>query len=141
MIHMNQTEKPIILLVDFANVVFSCWYSKPQKNSQGENINAILNFFSRLWKETYLPKYIVFATDLSRKTTFRRQMYSDYKAQRKDIDPDIANQMHIISRLTSLLGFPMHSHPYYEADDIVGMISKWADENGYQTIITCRILR
>jgi len=130
-------SRPIILIIDFANVAYSGWYSKPEVNRAGYNVNAVLIFFSRLrlLKEAFNPKYLVLGEDLGRARTFRRKMYAPYKAQRKPLDPDIGQQMAIIRTLNELLGFARISNEIFEADDIVGMISKWGDENGFDSVI------
>ena len=130
-------NKKIILLIDFNNLVFCSHYTNPQLNKYGENIGTVKNFFYKLrsLKSMFEPSYIVFASDLSRAKTFRRKLFSKYKAQRKPMDPDIGRQMEIISKLISLCGFPIYNSPEYEADDIIGMISKFGEENNYQVII------
>lgn len=130
-------NKPIILIIDFANVAYSGWYSKPEINHNGYNVNAILVFFSRLrtLKQTFDPTYLVIAEDMGRNNTFRRKMFAQYKAQRKPLDPDIGQQMAIIQSLDQSLGFArIYSEPF-EADDIVGMVSKWGDDNGFDSVI------
>lgn len=133
---MNET-KPVILVIDFANVAFGCWYSRPEFNEKGENVNAVLKFFQRLksFKDIFNPTYLVFANDLGRDKTFRRRMYPDYKGTRKEVDPDIKNQTKMISKLCGLLGLPFINNELYEADDIAGMISRWGDSHGFNTVI------
>lgn len=130
-------DKKIVLLIDFNNLVFCSHYTNPQLNKYGENIGTVKNFFYKLrsLKTTFEPDYIVFASDLSRAKTFRRKLFNKYKAQRKPMDPDIGRQMEIISKLISLCGFPIYNSPEYEADDIIGMISKYCEEKNYQVII------
>jgi len=133
---MNENEK-IVLLIDFNNLVFCSHYTSPQLNKFGEQVNTIKNFFYKLrgFKETFNPDYIIFASDLSRTKTFRRKLYPEYKAQRKPIDETISKQMTIIENLLSLSGFPIYNDLEYEADDIIGMISKYCEENNYKVII------
>ena len=130
-------NKPIILIIDFANVAYSGWYSKPDINHSGHNVNAVMVFYSRLraLKQTFDPTYLVIAEDMGRTKTFRRKMYPQYKAQRKPLDPDIGQQMAIIRSLNQALGFPRISNELFEADDIVGMVSKWGDEHDFDSVI------
>lgn len=130
-------NKPIILIIDFANVVYSGWYSKPEINHNGYNVNAVMIFYNRLraLKETFDPTYLVLAEDMGRANTFRRKMYPSYKAQRKPLDPDIGQQMLIIRSLNQSLGFARISNELFEADDIVGMVAKWGDEHGFDSVI------
>lgn len=129
----------IVLCIDFNNVAFTCFYNKPLINNQGMNVNAIKGFFFKLksYIDTFNPDYIILANDLSRNKTFRRKLFKPYKAQRKPADPDIINQMEYIQRLSSLLGLPILNNEEYEADDILGMISKLVKDNmdEYDTVI------
>ena len=130
-------EKKLIIGIDFNNLLFGSYYGEKLINSKGMNVNAIKGFFFKLkaLKDTFDPDYIVFANDLSREKTFRRKLYKPYKAQRKDHDPDIMLQMKYASQISALLGYPFINNELYEADDILGMISKYATENDMYFII------
>ena len=130
-------ENPILLIIDFANVAYSGWYTKNDINHIGYNINAIIVFYNRLraLKQTFDPTYLVMAEDMGRANTFRRKMYPLYKAQRKEADPDITKQMIIIRALNQSLGFARISNELFEGDDIVGMVAKWGDEHGFDSVI------
>ena len=121
----------IVLCIDFNNVVFMSYYSKPLLNSKNMNVNAIKGFFYKLksYIETFNPTHIVVCNDISRSKTFRRKMYKAYKSQRKESDPDIVLQMEYVSRLISLLGIPIINNELYEADDLLGMISRLVSDN------------
>lgn len=130
-------DKKILLGIDFNNIAFGSYYSEKLINNRGMNVNAIKGFFFKMksFKEAFDPDYIVIANDLSRERTFRRKLYKPYKAQRKPMDPDIGEQMKYISQLCALLGYPFINNELYEADDILGMISKYCSENDMITII------
>ena len=127
-------NRPIILVIDFANIIFSGFYAKDDDTN---NVNAVIVFFKRLrsLKQMFDPKYIIFAEDMGRNNTFRRKMYPPYKAQRKPMDPVISKQMGIIRALVKELGFAHIGNELYEADDIIGMTSRWGIDNGYDTVI------
>lgn len=127
----------LVLGIDFNNLLLGSYYGEKLYNSKNQNVNAIKGFFFRLrmLKEMFNPGYIVFANDVSREKTFRRKIYSAYKAQRKAHDPDIVFQLKFASRLASLIGFPFINHDLYEADDVLGMISRFSEDNGMDFII------
>lgn len=129
--------RKLILAIDFNNFVFRGYYGEKRFNSKGMNVNAIKNFFLKLrgLKDSINPDYIVFANDLSRDKTFRRKLYKGYKAQRKPKDDDIIEQMKYIQQITALLGYPFINHEEYEADDILGMISRLGLDNEMDTVI------
>lgn len=130
-------ERKLILVIDFCNMVFSSYYGEKLINSHGENVNAVKGFFFKLkvLKDMFNPDYIVFANDVGRSKTFRRKLYSPYKAQRKEQDPDIHLQMKYSQQIASLIGYPFISNELYEADDIMGMISKYGGEHNMDTVI------
>lgn len=129
--------KKLVVAIDFCNFVFLSYYSEKLLNSKGENVNAVRGFFFKLRsiKDSLNPDLIVFANDLSRERTFRRKLCKSYKAQRKPHDPDISNQMSKINQMCALIGYPFINNELYEADDILGMISKYNTERDVNTII------
>ena len=129
--------KKLVVAIDFCNFVFLSYYGEKLFNSKGENVNAIKGFFFKLKsiKDSLNPDLIVFANDLSRERTFRRKLYKKYKAQRKPRDPDIMNQMQKINQMCALIGYPFINNELYEADDILGMISRYNTERDVNTII------
>ena len=130
-------DKKTVLAIDFNNCVFASAYGQPLTNSKGHNVNVIIAFFNKLKMliDIVNPTYIVFASDLTRERTFRRKLYPGYKAQRKPMDPEIHEQMRTISRLIALLGYPTLNDYTYEADDVLGMISRYNMINGMNTVI------
>jgi len=127
----------VVLAIDFNNILFGSYYGAPLINSKGMNVNAIKGFFFKLrsLKDTFNPDYIVMANDLSRERTFRRQMYPPYKAQRKAHDEDIIKQLKYGQQIAALIGYKFINNDLYEADDILGMISKLLGEQGTDIII------
>lgn len=134
---MNENSKPIVLGIDFNNMLIGSYYGEKLYNSKGINVNAIKGFFFRLkmLKDIFNPDYIVFANDLSRERTFRRKLYPQYKAQRKELDPEIPPQMRYASQLISLLGYKFINNELYEADDILGMMSRYVNQKDMYMII------
>lgn len=130
-------DKKIVLGIDFNNMLIGSFYGEKLYNSKKINVNAIKGFFFRLkmLKDTFDPDYIIFANDLSRELTFRRKLYKPYKAQRKALDPEIPIQMEYASRMVSLLGYKFINNPEYEADDVLGMLSKLVNDNNMYMVI------
>lgn len=124
-------DRKLVVGIDFNNMVFGSYYGQSLINSKGMNVNAIKGFFFKIkaLKDMFSPDYIVIANDLSREKTFRRKLYKQYKAQRKPHDEDIMKQMKYTSQLTALLGYPFINNELYEADDVLGMISKYTYEH------------
>lgn len=131
-------DRKLVIGIDFNNMFFGSYYGEKLINSKGDNVNAVKGFFFKLKliKDTFNPDYIVFCNDISRSKTFRRKLYKPYKAQRKETDIDVVNQMRYASRLINLLGYEFINNELYEADDVLGMISKYANERDMDMIIS-----
>ena len=130
--------QPLVLGIDFNNLMYGSYYGDKYLNSRNENVNAIRSFFTRLrdLKNALNPDHIIIANDLSRDKTFRRRIYAKYKANRKtEVDPDIQNQMSWALQILALMGYPIINNIEYEADDILGMVSKYATNNKLDMII------
>ncbi|QNU68805.1 DNA polymerase I [Ruminiclostridium herbifermentans] len=105
-------------------------------NSEGLHTNAVFGFINILSK--YLaeeePKYLCVAFDL-KAPTFRHKEYDQYKAQRKGMPPELAEQVPIIKQVLDAMNIKRVEVEGYEADDILGSISLCAEENGMEAIL------
>ncbi len=130
-------DRKLVLGIDFNNVLFASYYGAPLINSKGINVNAIKGFFFKLksLKDIFNPDYIVCANDVNRDKTFRRKLYKPYKAQRKQHDPDVMKQLDYAHRMAALIGYPFINNEAYEADDILGMISRFTSERDMDMVI------
>lgn len=130
-------ERKIVLGIDFNNMLIGSYYGGELINEKGMNVNAIKGFYFRLQslKTIFNPDYIVIANDLSREKTFRRKLYKPYKAQRKPLEINVLEQMKYASNIAALLGYPFINHELYEADDILGMLSKFTTEYDMDLVI------
>lgn len=95
-----------------------------QKN--GYYINAIYPTIKQILDYTIGSgaKYLAVCFDKSRSTTFRKDLYEDYKANRKSAPEPLKAQFILCEELLSKMGIPVFYHDRYEADDIAGSISK-----------------
>jgi DNA polymerase-1 len=105
-------------------------------NSEGLHTNAVFGFINILSK--YLaeeePKYLCVAFDL-KAPTFRHKEYDQYKAQRKGMPAELAEQVPIIKQVLDAMNIKRVEVEGYEADDILGSISLCAEENGMEAIL------
>ncbi len=93
--------------------------------------NAIFGFVNVLLRqlETLSPDYIAVAFDL-KAPTFRHKMYSDYKAGRKPSPDDLIKQFPVAKEICRAMGIHVLELEGYEADDILGTLSKMAEDDG-----------
>ena len=97
----------------------------------GQYTNAIYGFLNILIKLEHdiKPDRVAVAFDLKGKT-FRHKMFDDYKAGRKGMPDELAQQMPVLKDILADLGYTIVTKEGFEADDILGTIAKMCTENG-----------
>lgn len=97
-------------------------------------IYGFLNILLRL-KEEVAPDAVAIAFDV-KAPTFRHEMYSGYKANRKGMPPELAQQMPPLKELLSALGYKILEAPGWEADDILGTLAANCKDGDFCYIAT-----
>ncbi len=82
-----------------------------------------------------MPSHIAVAFDGSLTTSFRNEMYSDYKAHRELPPPDLEAQMEACLQVTEALGMTAFIDDRYEADDIIGTLTHRLTQDGHRVVI------
>ena len=80
------------------------------------------------------PEMLVVAMD-SKAPTFRKEMYSEYKANRKEMPEDLPGQIGRIEQILEAMNIPMLRLDGFEADDIIGTLAKKAGADGYECLL------
>ena len=120
-----------LIIIDGNSIINRAYYGvRPLSTMSGIPTNAIYGFMNIMLKyiEDYNPDYLCVAFDL-KAPTFRHKMYEAYKAQRKGMPDDLAEQMPHLKELLSAMNILQLSLEGYEADDIIGTVSRLCDEN------------
>ncbi len=120
-----------LIIIDGNSIVNRAYYGvRPLSTKTGIPTNAIFGFMNIMLKyiDEYKPDYLCVAFDL-KAPTFRHKMYDQYKAQRKGMPDDLAEQMPHLKEILSAMNIPQLSLEGYEADDIIGTVSRICDEN------------
>ena len=96
------------------------------KNSKGFYTNALYGFVSMMNKiiEEEKPSYIAVAFDVGK--NFRKDLYKEYKDGRSETPEELKMQMPIARKILEAMGIKYIEAPNYEADDIIGTLSKRA---------------
>ncbi len=126
-----------IYLVDGNSYIYRAYHAIGYlSNSKGLRTNAILGFTKMLLKlfEDKTPEYAAVALD-SKGPTFRHEMYGEYKATRPPMPDDLVEQLPYIRSIIQLLGVKMIEIPGFEADDIIGTLTKKGEEKGYNVVV------
>lgn len=124
-------------MIDGNSLSFRAFYALPLlSNKAGIHTNAILGFAKLLEKiiREEQPTHFLVAFDAG-KTTFRHSKYSEYKGGRQKTPPELSEQFPYIRQLLDAYHIKHYELENYEADDIIGTLSKEADQNDFETII------
>lgn len=127
-------KKNKLLLIDGSSVAFRAFFALYSqidrfKNQSGLHTNAIYGFHLMLdhMMKRIQPTHILVAFDAG-KTTFRTEMFADYKAGRAKTPDEFREQFPYIREMLTALGVPFYDLANYEADDIIGTLDKMAEK-------------
>jgi len=103
---------------------------------EGRPTNAVFGFTKTLLKliREEMPDYMAIAFD-THAPTFRHEIYPEYKATRKKTPEDLVAQMPVIREVADALGIQAVEKDGYEADDLIGTLSRRAEEAGMDVVI------
>ncbi|MGA8848444.1 MAG: DNA polymerase I [Dehalococcoidia bacterium] len=135
---MAKEEKPLLLLFDGNALVHRAFHALPPltQPKTGELVNAVYGFASTLLKVFADFKPTHWAVAFDRPTpTFRHEMFEEYKAQRPATPEELKGQIKKVHQLVEAFHIPVFEIDGFEADDVLGTLSKQADEQGVETII------
>lgn len=128
-----------LVLLDGMAIVYRGYYAlnrNPRINSKGLNTSAILGFLNTLYDimRQQNPSHLAVAFDLHA-PTFRHEMYDQYKANRDATPEDILSAIPYIHQFLDAFRIPVLTSPGYEADDIIGTVSSWAERKGFDQVV------
>ena len=126
-----------LLIIDSNSLINRAFYGvRFLSASDGTPTNAIFGFLMTLMKliDENNPDYICAAFDL-KAPTFRHKMYSEYKAQRKPMPDGLRVQMPIAKDILRAMGINILELEGYEADDIIGTVSRLCEESDVECLI------
>jgi len=131
-------EKPLVLLIDSNAIIHRAYHAYPKTlvTTKGLQVNATFGFFSIVLQvlDKFKPDQVFFAFD-SKEKTFRHKMFPEYKATRKKTDPELIEQFTLIKEILSESNITVLEKDGYEADDIIGTISRSKELEGREKII------
>lgn len=126
-----------LLAIDGNSILNRAFYGiKLLSNKKGEFTNAIFGFMNIYLKNIadVQPDAIAVAFDL-RSPTFRHKAASYYKANRKGMPPELAQQLPRVKELLGLMGIKVVECEGYEADDVLGTLSRSCSDRGDQCFV------
>lgn len=126
-----------LLILDSNSIINRAFYGIRALNApDGTPTNAVYGFLNILMKliNENKPDYILAAFDL-KAPTFRHKLYTEYKANRTGMPEELAVQMPVMKDILSLMNIPILQLEGYEADDIIGTVSRVCKEQGMECFI------
>ncbi len=127
-----------IIIIDGNSLINRAYYAmaRPMITREGiytQGIYGFLNMLSKI-EEDYAPTHMAVAWDL-KAPTFRHKEYDAYKAGRKSMPAELAMELPIMKEILEAKGIKNLSVEGFEADDVIGTVSKMADADGMDTMI------
>ena len=128
-----------LFLLDAYALIYRAYFAlnkNPRINSKGLNTSAIMGFLNTLYDvlKNEKPTHIGVAFDLGA-PTLRTDDFSEYKANREETPPDIKISVPYIKEIIKGFNIPIFECEGYEADDIIGTLSKKAEKEGFTTFM------
>ncbi|MBI3474040.1 MAG: DNA polymerase I [Candidatus Solibacter usitatus] len=131
-----------LFLIDSFGFIFRAYHARarsgapPMRTGTGLSTEAvyIFNNMVRKLQKSFHPDWIA-AIFESEGPTLREQEFKEYKATRAETPPDLLDQIPLIRRLLDALRIPVLDYRGYEADDVIGTMSRRAAEQGIEVVV------
>jgi 5'-3' exonuclease len=122
-------------LIDASIYIFKSYYSMSEEftSATGEPINAVYGFtkfLTKLMQQTN-AKYIACAFDESSQTSYRNEIYPQYKAHREPAPESLKRQFKLCQQVAQVMGIATFVDGYYEADDLIGTLAFHYKNKGF----------
>lgn len=139
----NQLEFDRFIILDGHAIIYRAYHAfKDLTDPEGKPINAVYGFSRILLKAIadFQPIYLAVAFDHKNGKSKRLADYKEYKAQRPQMPNDLISQIEIIKNVVTAFNIPQFEVDGFEADDILGTISKMVVERNKKTAADKRVL-
>ncbi|MFD1362231.1 DNA polymerase I [Lentibacillus salinarum] len=126
-----------LVLIDGNSVIYRAFFALPLlNNDKGVYTNAVYGFTNMLLKilEDEKPTHMLVAFDAG-KTTFRHETYQDYKGGRQKTPPELSEQIPLLKEVLDAFRIAHYQLDLYEADDIIGTLSRQAQEKDWDVTV------
>lgn len=130
-------SKNKVLLLDGNSLAYRAFFALPLlTNESGIHTNAVYGFTMMLQKilDEENPTHMLVAFDAG-KTTFRHSTFGEYKGGRQKTPPELSEQFPYLRKLLTAYQIPQYELEMYEADDIIGTLSKQSELAGDEVVI------
>ncbi|MBE5890931.1 MAG: DNA polymerase I [Lachnospiraceae bacterium] len=126
-----------LVLIDGHSILNRAFFGLPDlTNSEGLHTNAVYGFLNIMFKilEEEKPQYLTVAFDVHH-PTFRHEMFEGYKGTRKPMAEELRQQVPLMKEMLKAMGVKVVELPGYEADDILGTLSRKGEQAGMEVSV------
>jgi DNA polymerase-1 len=130
-------RRPLLMLIDGPSLVYRGYFALPPLTmSDGTLVNAVFGFLQIVLRgmQDVKPDYAMVSFDVG-KPQFRFDAYPDYKRGRPSMPDDLRAQFPIVREIAAMMGLPTRELEGFEADDVIGTLTKKATAQGVDTMI------
>jgi 5'-3' exonuclease len=135
----GSTAQAPVYLVDASIYLFRAWHSMPDAflNDRGQPTNAVYGFTGTVCSllEQARPSHVGIAFDISLNTSFRNDIYADYKANRDPAPEELKRQFAWARQVSEALGLKCYGDERFEADDLIGTLAGYWRNRGHSVRI------
>ena len=131
------SERPILHIVDGTGLVHRSFFAvRGLTTRTGQPTGAIYGFINtiRALSAIERPTHFIVTFDVTGSKS-REAIYADYKANRKEMDADLASQLSYVDRACEVLNLPVVSAKGFEADDVIATLTRQAIEKNFDVVI------
>lgn len=131
------SEKKKLILIDGNSITYRAFFALPLLSTAGgRHTNAAFGFTMMLLRllQDEQPTHVAVAFDKG-KVTFRHEFFSEYKGTRNKTPGELSEQFPIVREVLDAFGITHLELAGYEADDIIGTLSRKAEQEGYETLV------
>ena len=131
--------RPTLFLIDGSSQMYRAYHAfrgRGLSNQEGHTTHAVYVFVTMLRKliQDHAPAYMAASFDLAG-PTFRDDIVTDYKANRRAMPDDLAEQINWVHQACEAMGVPILTARGYEADDVIGTVATRAAGTGFDVAI------
>ena len=137
---MTPTNRKRLFLVDAMGYIFRAYFAPMDRLQTSTGIPTKVPYlFATMMRrllsnKDHRPDYVAVVFDVAA-PTFRDKLFADYKAQRPSMPDDLAIQIPFVRRYCEAMRLPILEYPGYEADDVIGTLSRLAAKEKLETFI------
>lgn len=126
-----------LLIIDGNAIMHRAYHALPPfKSADGTPTNVVYGYLSMLNKVIvdFKPDYLISCFDTPEKT-FRNELFKEYQSQRPKIDDEFIVQIPLVKQAADAAGIVRMEKPGYEADDLIGTITRIFETNKFRVVI------